>query len=567
MSEFTINVVQDPSTVIDISSLDQAVSLDISQNQANSITIEDDINNVLLNPYIDLSNYATIPYTNSVSGNLQTQISSLSSQTGLYVTGQVVRPSETGQFYPNSNPSGYISSASVSGEFVTLSTSQNISGAKNFTTAPTISGNRIATVVDPVRTTLTGNGSGITFAISGASSLTNPSALIVAIDGALQEPSVDYTVSGGNITFTDPLASGAKAVIVAPTNTLQVGQLIPSDGSVSSAKLAPNISITNPTVLGSIVGPLSLTNQSITSNDHVMNRGLADARYSNRNRRIITDTLGNQSISEQFIDFDDQLNADINIFTAAGSTNWGASPVFGDVWNANNAGVVSFFDNDFHTHRGILLVRYPTTSNSCFALHTIRPTYPYSMANDSFEFTARVFISNAGNFTTQGFFKMGPIPKGGTGGADASLLGGLMFNPYIHPTNLVLAVTKTGVTTPFLFTTNPANVDFLNTGFNFTDVLNRWINISYITSLNNSTLQIIIKREGIILFSQTYAIQVDLASFPNRFGLLRTGASGDLGIQTGVFTYVQRHQIFIDYLYYKLTGTSTAPENWNSLRF
>jgi hypothetical protein len=87
MSEFTINVVQDPSTVIDISSLDQAVSLDISQNQANSITIEDDVNNVLLNPYIDLSNYATIPYTNSVSGNLQTQISSLSSQTGSYVTG------------------------------------------------------------------------------------------------------------------------------------------------------------------------------------------------------------------------------------------------------------------------------------------------------------------------------------------------------------------------------------------------------------------------------------------------------------------------------------------------
>jgi hypothetical protein len=70
----------------------------------------------------------------------------------------------------------------------------------------------------------------------------------VAIDGALQEPSVDYTVSSGNITFTDPLANGAKAVVIAPTNTLQVGQLTPSDGSVTSSKLAPNLTLTNPTI-------------------------------------------------------------------------------------------------------------------------------------------------------------------------------------------------------------------------------------------------------------------------------------------------------------------------------
>jgi len=87
--------------------------------------------------------------------------------------------SETGAFYPASNPNNY------------------------------------ATVVDPARTTITGNGSTTIYAISGAGSLTNPSALIVAIDGALQEPSVDYTVSSGNITFTDPLASGAKAVVIA----------------------------------------------------------------------------------------------------------------------------------------------------------------------------------------------------------------------------------------------------------------------------------------------------------------------------------------------------------------
>jgi hypothetical protein len=122
----------------------------------------------------------------------------------------------------------------------------------------TSNGNTVATVVDPVRTTLTGDGVLSTFAISGASGLVNPSALIVAIDGALQEPTVDYTVGSGQITFTSPLASGAKAVVISPTNSLQVSQMIPADGSVSSSKLANNIevsgelSVNGQTVLGAL---------------------------------------------------------------------------------------------------------------------------------------------------------------------------------------------------------------------------------------------------------------------------------------------------------------------------
>ncbi len=103
---------------------------------------------------------------------------------------------------------------------------------------------------NPVRTTLTGDGTTTVFAISGAGSLTNPAALIVAIDGVLQESGVDYSVSGGNITFTDPLASGAKAVVISPTNTVQVGEVTPSDGSVTSSKLDPNLTLTNMTVTG-----------------------------------------------------------------------------------------------------------------------------------------------------------------------------------------------------------------------------------------------------------------------------------------------------------------------------
>jgi hypothetical protein len=113
-------------------------------------------------------------------------------------------------------------------------------------------GNRVATVVDPVRTTVTGNGTLSTFPISGASGLVNPSALIVAIDGILQEPVVDYTVASGNITFTSPLPSGSKAVVISPTNSLQVSQNIPADGSVTSAKIAGGVTLTDPIINNSI---------------------------------------------------------------------------------------------------------------------------------------------------------------------------------------------------------------------------------------------------------------------------------------------------------------------------
>jgi hypothetical protein len=109
-----------------------------------------------------------------------------------------------------------------------------------------------ANLVDPVRTTLSGNGSTSVYAISGAESLTNPSALIVAIDGALQEPSVDYTVASGNITFTSPLANGSKAVVVSPVNTVQVGQVTPSDGSVTSAKIAGGVTLSDPVINNSL---------------------------------------------------------------------------------------------------------------------------------------------------------------------------------------------------------------------------------------------------------------------------------------------------------------------------
>ena len=155
---------------------------------------------------------------------------------------------------------------------------QNISAGNIFS-----NGNRVATVVDPVRTTLTGNGTLSTFPISGASGLVNPSALIVAIDGILQEPSVDYTVASGNITFTSPLPNGSKAVVISPTNTLQVSNMIPSDGSVTSSKIVGGVSISEPIITNGVFNyntsaadahrtALNLTSVSTTSPEALQSR-------------------------------------------------------------------------------------------------------------------------------------------------------------------------------------------------------------------------------------------------------------------------------------------------------
>jgi len=56
---------------------------------------------------VDLSLYATISYSTGISGHLQQQISSLQNATGSYVTGNVVRSNETGGFLVASDLSPY----------------------------------------------------------------------------------------------------------------------------------------------------------------------------------------------------------------------------------------------------------------------------------------------------------------------------------------------------------------------------------------------------------------------------------------------------------------------------
>ena len=81
---------------------------------------------------VDLSSYATQVYVTGISGDLQTQITSLSNSTGSYVLN-----TQTGQFYASSNPSGFITGIN---NLVYTTGDQSISGNINISGNLTISG-------------------------------------------------------------------------------------------------------------------------------------------------------------------------------------------------------------------------------------------------------------------------------------------------------------------------------------------------------------------------------------------------------------------------------------------
>ena len=362
-----------------------------------------------------------------------------------------------------------------------------------------------------------------------------------------------------------------------PSEKLTVTGNISASGNVTASNLVYTTS--DQTIAGAktfsdnIVGNGTanrLPNQLAVASSDIITKGLADSRYTSRNERITDDTTFVQTTWEQFLDFDDQYNQDLTIAAAFGAGTAGASPgVFGDVWTTSNAGVTAFSGNDAHTHRGIFLVRGPTASNQAFYIGINRTTIPYNLTNRVDEFTCRVFVGST-DFRTQGYFKIGPIPKGGTGASDTTLRAGLIFNPYFHATNLVLGAYKSTTISPFTFTTNPLSADFLDTGVNFIDLMDKWVNITYkIDRSVGPTVTVIITRENAVLFQASYNVATHpvVSTWARRSELYTTGASNEIGIQSGKFTYTTRSQIHIDYLHYKVTGTSAAPSNWNSLRF
>ena len=172
------------------------------------------------------------------------------------------------------------------------------------------------------------------------------------------------------------------------------------------------------------------------------------------------------------------------------------------------------------------------------------------------------------DFATKGYFRVGPVQKGGSGGPAVALLGGMLFNPYVS-SNLIIGVYASGApATNGTFTTIPANVNFVDTNIPYSSVSGRWVNYSYKTYLSGSSrvVDASISREKVIVCST--GVSIDSLPWTNKFSLAVVGASNELGFCFGsVGVAALRSEFFMDYIRYRATGSYYLPTNWNSLRF
>ena len=115
------------------------------------------------------------------------------------------------------------------------------------------------------------NGSTTTFQLSippgGASNYFTPGstyALFVRLGGVTQNPDVDYTVSGSQITFTTAPASGLTCFIIAIGQAINIG--VPNDGSVGQSKLG---TITSLPLTGATSGTTTLAPPAVAGNNTI----------------------------------------------------------------------------------------------------------------------------------------------------------------------------------------------------------------------------------------------------------------------------------------------------------
>lgn len=381
--------------------------------------------------------------------------------------------------------------------------------------------------------------------------------------------SYDYVTSnylpqtGGNITgslsvdtstlFVDVTANSVGIGTSTPTATLEVnGTTIVQDDAIFNG-------IEN-----------TIPNQTLDGGDgSIITKAIGDVRYLDKSP-VTNNTLSHTI--EQFEDFDKQYDPSViggTLFTAAafGSPTIGTSHLFGNYIDKPAAWV----DNDQYTWNGAMLIRGPSAGNQVFYIGLSRCLNMELAYTAGIETTFRIMLLSAG--TSTGYFKVGVIPWGGTGAGDQSLRAGLLYSPVLFGnTNLHIAATI--ASTPFTFTTTLSNVDYVNTGFDFSAYFNQWINITYKQYYVGGQIAIryIIKRDAIIIYDSGDLLVLNQAPYntwSNRFSLYSSGASRKIGMQLGNFTYTARQSLYIDYIHEKVTKGSAwnPPSNWNELRF
>ena len=157
------------------------------------------------------------------------------------------------------------------------------------------------------------DGSDATHAIaSGGTAIDpiTPNALIISINGVLQEPATDYTVSGSNITFTTAPTSGDNFFGVAMGEGVSIGT--PSNSSVTSAKLSGNLTVPGTLNTDDTTDSTSGTSGSLQTDGGI---GAVKDIFTNATINVAGDTAAGDNAAIGY------TSAEGLILTGQGSTN------------------------------------------------------------------------------------------------------------------------------------------------------------------------------------------------------------------------------------------------------
>jgi hypothetical protein len=181
-----------------------------------SVKISDlrDVLNVGLNDYLPIARLGAETYKTPAS-QFASQGTNLGAGPGQFFVGKTTTTPTTLQFR----------TLSASGENLTISTVGNTvvvsSSAQN-----------------PIKTTLTGNGSQTSWPLVGFNS-SNAANYRVDFDGVLQEPFVDYTIGSGTIQFIVPPPASTKIVVVS-NNMVTLAETLPAQNTITNSMLTVN---------------------------------------------------------------------------------------------------------------------------------------------------------------------------------------------------------------------------------------------------------------------------------------------------------------------------------------
>jgi len=189
-----------------------------------------------------------------------------------------------------------------------------------------------------------------------------PAALIISINGVVQEPTTDYTVSGTNITFTTAPAATDSFFGIAMGKQLDVGT--PSDSTVTPAKMNITSALVPATADGAALGSTSAewsdlfladggiiklgSDQDVTLT-HVADTGILlnstmqlqfndSSQYINAPSNAILDINATDEVEVNATLMDVNANLDVSgTYTGGGTMTTGGNIVIPDAGNIGSA--------------------------------------------------------------------------------------------------------------------------------------------------------------------------------------------------------------------------------------